>query len=108
MRRFPTVRYKRYRMTAMTPLPIDIEFDATLTTDNNSGWACVSMSGSAERFGTGKAIKVVGTVDGHPLQATMLPTGGGTHMLPIKAAVRKTIGKGVGDRIMIHLTQRLT
>lgn len=95
-------------MTPKTPQPIDVKLDAPMTTDTTSGWACVSMSGSAERFGTGKAIKVAGTVDGHPLQATMLPTGGGTHMLPIKAAVRKTIGKDVGDHVAIHLTQRLT
>ena len=95
-------------MTESFPQDIDFRLDAVVSKDDNSGWACVSMADSAERFGTGKAIKVTGTVDGHPIEATMLPTGGGTHMLPIKAATRKVIGKGVGDEVSLHLTQRLT
>lgn len=95
-------------MTTEFPQAIDFKLDAVISSDDTSGWACVSMTDSAKRFGTGKAIKVVGTIDGHPLGATMLPTGGGTHMLPIKGALRKAIGKGVGDEVSIHLTERLT
>lgn len=95
-------------MTTTTPPSIDYRFQATIGRDKNSGWACVSMPDSAERFGTGKAIKVTGTIDDHPLETTMLPTGGGTHMLPVKAAVRKAIGKDVGDHVVVHLTKRLT
>lgn len=95
-------------MTETFPQEIDFRLEATVSKDDNSGWACVSIADSAERFGTGKAIKVIGTVDDHPIEATLLPTGGGTHMLPIKAATRKAIGKSVGDNVTIHLTQRLT
>lgn len=90
------------------PQTIDLRMEATVSKDDTSGWACVSMPGSAEQFGSGKAIKVVGTIDGHQIEATLLPTGGGTHMLPVKAAVRKAIGKGIGDDVSVHLTQRLT
>lgn len=95
-------------MTETFPEEIDVRLDTIVSKDDNSGWACVSFADSAERFGTGKAIKVTGTVDGHPIEATLLPTGGGTHMMPIKAATRKAIDKGVGDNVTIHLTQRLT
>ena len=95
-------------MTEQFPQPIDVRLDATMTKDDTSGWTCVLTPGSAERFGTGKAIKVAGTHDGHPIEATMLPTGGGTHMMPVMAALRKTLGKGVGDAVSVHLTERRT
>ncbi|ADD45559.1 DUF1905 domain-containing protein [Stackebrandtia nassauensis] len=94
--------------TTRTPRSIDETITATITKDGNSGWACVVLPGSAQRFGTGKAVKVAGTADGHPFEATMLPIGGGTHMLPLRAALRKTAGKDVGDEITIRLRQRFS
>ncbi|MCF2530802.1 DUF1905 domain-containing protein [Yinghuangia soli] len=88
--------------------PIDTTFTGAITKDGTSGWACVVMPGSRDFFGTGKAVKIAGTVDGHPFQATMLPVGGGTHMLPLKAALRKTLGKEPGDTVTIRLERRFT
>lgn len=85
---------------------IDTTFSAEIIADSNSGWLCVQMPGSAEFFGTGKAVKVEGTVDGHPYAASMLPVGDGVHMMPLRAAFRKTIGKGLGDHVEVHLTAR--
>lgn len=85
---------------------LDITFSAQIIADNNSGWLCVQMPGSAEAFGTGKAVKVEGTVNGHEYAASMLPVGGGTHMMPIRAALRKTLGKGLGDVVDVHLSVR--
>lgn len=95
-------------MTTDFPQPIDFSIEAAISKDDTSGWACVRMPGSSDRFGTGKSIKITGTIDGHDLRATLLPTGGGTHMVPIKAALRKSLGKDVGDTVTIHLTERLT
>ena len=33
--------------------------------------------------------------------------GDGNHKLPVKAAVRKTIGKAEGDPVEVHLDERL-
>ena len=33
--------------------------------------------------------------------------GDGTHKLPLKADVRSAIGKGDGDTVTVHLTERL-
>jgi hypothetical protein len=33
--------------------------------------------------------------------------GDGTHMLPVKADVRKTIGKEAGDTVTVRLQERL-
>jgi len=92
--------------TSKTPHPIDKRFTATLTTERNSGCTCVVVPDSGGSFGTRKPVKVAGTVDGHPFQATLLPIGDGTHMVPLKAALRKVIDKAIGDTVTVHLTQR--
>lgn len=87
---------------------IDTTFTATIIADSNSGWPCVQMPGSGEFFGTGKAVKVGGTVDGHDYEASMLPVGGGTHMMPLRAAFRKVLKKEIGDEVTVHLTRRIS
>jgi hypothetical protein len=47
---------------------IDIIFRAMVIADTNSGWPCVQMPESAEFFGTGRSVKVGGTVDGHAMR----------------------------------------
>lgn len=92
-----------------TPRPaeeIDTTFTATIIADSNSGWPCVQMPGSGDYFGTGKAVKVGGTVDGHDYEASMLPVGGGVHMLPLRAPFRKVLKKGIGDEVTVRLTKR--
>ena len=82
-------------------------FTATITQDTvNSGWTCVIWPESAGFFGTRKAVKVSGTIDGHDFQATFMPFGDGTHMLPLKAALMKTLKKQMGDTVEVHLTER--
>ncbi|WP_343317400.1 DUF1905 domain-containing protein [Arthrobacter sp. TMP15] len=83
-------------------------FTATVIADSKSGWPCIQMPNSAEFFGTGKAVKIGGTVDGYPYEATMLPVGGGTHMMPLRAAFRKLLAKGMGDEVTVHLTGRFS
>ena len=88
------------------PVTIDTTFTATITTEANSGWTCIVMPASGEFFGTRKAVKVSGLIDGHPFQATLLPMGDGTHMVPLKAALRKKINKTLGETATVHLQQR--
>jgi hypothetical protein len=33
--------------------------------------------------------------------------GDGTHKLPVRASLREAIGKGTGDEVTVHLTERL-
>lgn len=93
-------------LTPATSQAIDKRFMATITTERNSGWTCMVVPDSGDFFGTRKPVKVAGTVDGHPFQATLLPIGDGTHMVPLKAALRKLLDKSIGDDVAVHLTQR--
>ncbi|WP_168627566.1 DUF1905 domain-containing protein [Cryobacterium sp. BB307] len=93
--------------TTRTAQPIDVTFSAEVIADSNSGWLCVQLPDSAEIFGTGKSVRVCGTVDGHDYEATMLPVGGGTHMLALRAALRKVLNIKLGDEVVVHLTGRI-
>lgn len=49
-------------------------------------------------------IKVKGTIDDYTLQSSrLMPLGNGTLFLPVKAAIRKQIGKRKGDRVRLVL-----
>ena len=70
-------------------------------------WSVVLLPNSREVLGTGKAVKIIGTVDGYPIETAFLPVAAADHLLPMSAKLRKAIGKDLGDEVEVVITQRL-
>ena len=95
-------------LVSTLPQPLDLVFTAPIEKDGAYA-TFVTVPGSAELFGTRRAVKVAGTVDGHDFTATCMPSGGGPHWLPLRKAICTAIGKdAAGQEVAVHLRQRLS
>ena len=88
--------------------PLDLTFTAQLRQETGKGgWTYVVMEGSADVLATRGLVKVRGTIDDATFTSSFMALGDGTHKLPVKADIRKAIGKQTGDQVKVHLEDRI-
>ena len=76
-----------------------------------TGWSYVDISAAQAnkiKADYKRSYKVKGFIDELAIsQIAMIPMGGGTFIIPIKAAIRKKIGKEEGDKVVLKLEEDL-
>jgi uncharacterized protein DUF1905 len=84
------------------------EFDAQLHKGDNPGaWTCVVIGDVPELFGTRGLVKIRGSIDGEAFDGALMAQGDGTHRLPVRASLRKAIGKEAGDTVHVRIDERI-
>jgi hypothetical protein len=66
-------------------------------------WSVIEVPGSESFFGTGKSVRANTTVDGVAVTSALMPSGQGHHFISVSAALRKKLGKGVGDPVEVRI-----
>jgi hypothetical protein len=92
------------------PVPIDYQFSGSIGVDVKGDlWSAIEVPKSASVFGSLKSVRVDARLDEVQVENMgLMPTGRGELMLSVSAAVRKKLGKEIGDDVRVVIQRRLT
>ncbi len=92
------------------PIPLDVEFSNRIGVDvKGDVWSAIEVPNSADVFGSLRSVRVDAKVDDVVVEDMgLMPTGSGELMISVSAALRKKLGKDVGDEVRVVLLRRLT
>jgi hypothetical protein len=92
------------------PVPVDHDFIAKIGVDvKGDVWSAIEVPKSAAAFGSLRSVRVDARVDEVLVENMgLMPTGSGELMLSVSAALRKKLGKDVGDEVHVVILRRLT
>ena len=89
-------------------MKLSVRFRAKLQKSPNKGeWIYIVWPDSVKFLGTRGLVIVEDTIDGRPFRSSFMALGNGTHKLPIRVDIRRTICKSVGDSVVVQLDKRL-
>lgn len=87
-------------------MPDSLAFTSTIVNPEwMPSWSVIEVPGSEAFFGTGKSVRADTTVDGVAVTSALMPTGQGHHFISVSAALRKKLGKGVGDQVDVRIAR---
>lgn len=85
-------------------MPDALAFTSTIVNPEwMPSWSVIEVPGSEAFFGTGKSMRAKVTVDGVVVTSALMPTGQGHHFISVSAALRKKLGKGVGEEVEVQI-----
>ena len=92
------------------PVQLDYDFSAPIGVDvKGDTWSAIQVPDSAKTFGSLKSVRVDARVDDVLVENMgLMPTGSGELMLSVSAALRKKLGKELGDEVHVIILRRLT
>ena len=76
------------------------EFEALLEEEDGRVMVVVPFA-VADVFGSSGAVPVLATLDGYPHRGSLDPIGDGYHALLVPKQVRRTVGKTLGDSLLV-------
>jgi hypothetical protein len=78
-----------------------VEFTGTIDPAGGGGAVVRLPDDVAASFGTSRAIRVKGTVDGVAYRSNLMPVGGGAFCLGVHKATREAAGVTFGDAVRV-------
>lgn len=97
----------RLRLSVVRTKNAQTNVQGKATSEPTKEWLDLSSGQNRCVFRDARFGQVRGKIDGHPFQSAFMAMGNGRHKLPVRADVRRSIGKDIGDSVTVVLEERI-